>query len=381
MSQPERVTGNSAAAATGRVIASLTAQAAQVAQDLDALLAPIGQHRDRLRETLIGSGAIRQVPPHDPGIPITAVDGAFVAQPLYACDLITALAAAAPGIHTPDTSINYPYETYACALPRGISRDAISKLLMFSLELGVNAQLPADLPGIIAVDGALATPVIGVLTSLSQTRGTVPQKILTHVEPHILAGIAAISEPTRTTIGLPKADTSSDWAHHWSELIGFPLPPTDRLIATQLLEPGEYLEPRTATGGMNLGKNRPDTTSGELIAAVEQATGLFRELARQGAHKSTYFKPTTCHDTVIKIEYLHGHGNYTIADIVAAVNADTPGPHLQEPFSQYLVDVTVKTVSVGSEALRGNLLNQLPKNAPYMNQIIKGYRTGNANRK
>ena len=157
----------------------------------------------------------------------------------------------------------------------------------------------------------------------------------------------------------------------------------DRVLASQILKPGEVLMPRQlielANHSMNEVKGSAKVrNAGEELGRI---VAQFSHLGNSNRAHTTYFKPYGAH-TVIRFEFFTEDNSREAAmkDAVrfaSVINSDTNPPHLLEPFCQYIVDKEVKTISVGARALKEKMLSMLPDGdaSSYRLLLAEGYRT------
>lgn len=306
---------------------------------------------------------------------LAAVDGGRVQERLYALDLLTATAAAANGKSSPGHPLPEPL-TWAALLTRSSSNERLSQTAMAAME----ARLLADATHQLRIlDGSLLTPLIGVREGLYAKSPDAHNAALHIVEGDLrpLEALASIyrPDPERPVVAVVKADTSRD---HMRALraagLAVPVMP-DRVFASQVLKPGEYLQPvRVNYSSIQQGRSLAPAGTSE----VAEVACLLSEASEAGRVLSTFFKPYGSHHAVIKIEYMLAEGQPDpVADHVVALDADCKPPHALEPYAQWKVDRIVKRVSANPARILNGVLARLSEEerrtiGPL---VSRGYRT------
>jgi hypothetical protein len=158
---------------------------------------------------------------------------------------------------------------------------------------------------------------------------------------------------------------------------------SDRVMASQVLKPGELLAPRPLSelAGQSLNEVKGSAKVRRAAEALGTLVDKIAGMAQSGRMHTTYFKPYGAH-TVIRFEFISASSdrdviNADAARYAAILNADTIAPHMMEPFCQYAVDAEVKTISSGARALKDTMFHALPadKAASYRTLLAEGYRT------
>ncbi|WP_432573325.1 hypothetical protein [Kineococcus sp. SYSU DK005] len=384
--------------ATVELMSALLAEAGALAQEAHRLLSPVARSRSDLRERLLAEGQVLPFPHRAaalaPRHSVVAVDGASVREHLYAADLMVAAAVAAEGM----TSVGghaLSQLHWAHLREHESENDRLLSAAMAGLELRLLADLSHDLR---ILDGSHGTPVIALSTALAARSETVAGAAADLVTDEVVAALASLADPDRRAhpgevVALPKADSAHAFADLYRARYGLHLPGGDRFIAAQVLQPGEMLRPRPADEVAGTHFSVREEAPAKVRAAVERlnrAVAPLREAANEGLLLVTYVKPVTC-DTVLKVEL---RVSEPLADVPSSapevaleeaarlaglLSAETPGPHLQEPFAQYAVDLAAKSVSVGAEALNQSMISMLPPGSDdYLTLLARSYRTRGA---
>lgn len=367
------------------IASKMVALADKLASQVDGEFAPLLSARSNLREDLLASGDILAIDQKPAVLPrsMCAVDGARIREQMYAVDLLYAVAAARDAHFTVD-QIPVPSLVWADAVRHVEGTEALTQTAMGALEVVVAARATHEL---VAIDGSFLTPIILLKSALGARQPTIQAaaaEILLdpELEP-IKAFQTLVNKAPGTVVALVKSDSSVKFAEQYSQRFDVALDVADRVLATQILRPGEVLAPRrfTELAGMMVeevhGSAKAQDAGRKLGAVVDSLRGL----SQAGRVMVTYFKPFGAH-TVIRFEFMVGAGSNVdpVAEarrLASIINADTRPPHLLEPFCQYVVDREVKKISTGARALKDRMLAHLPveRAATYRTLLAEGYRT------
>ena len=392
-------TGEQAGPVAVELMAALLGEAGSLAQEAHRLLSPVAAFRSTLRERLLADGQIvpfaHRAAALAPRHSVAAVDGGSVREHLYAADLMVAVAVAAEGM----TSVGghaLPHRHWAHVREHESENDRLLSAAMASLEL----QLLADLSHEVRIlDGSHSTPVIALSTALAARSRAVAETAAELVTDEVVAAVRSLADPDQRThpgevVALPKADSAHAFAGLYRARYELDLPGGDRFLAAQVLEPGEMLHPRAATEVAGVHFTVSEEASKrvqEAASRLNQAIAPLREAVGSGQLLVTYVKPASA-DTVLKVEFRVseplGDASTSVSSrassralgeaqrLAGLLSAETPGPHLQEPFAQYAVDLVAKSVSVGAEALNQSMIAMLPPGSEdYLTLLARSYRT------
>jgi hypothetical protein len=371
------------------MLESVLRDAGRMAADTAALLEPLYRLRDRLRARLQDEGEIIAVPALVEQPTVGAVDGGSVIDQLYAADRLVVCALAAEGMRTIRTG-EIPHSVWTRVLAHQADLDRLVSAAMTCLELNLLRAISYQVR---IFDGSHQTPVIALNQALSSAN------------PRIRAMTAQLVEETEAVealrllchdsagaqiVALPKADSSTDFRDRYQREYAFDLPPvTDRVLATEVLERGEMLTPRKPENWhrlhilarRNTGEDAEQEPDPGVAKRVQQiAEGLDEAIqplrhCREPGHGIgiTYLKPHSS-DTCIKVEYKASAGAGHGAWLAGVLSADVPGPHMQEPYGQFVADLWAKNISTAAEALAAATLHKMSDQRwePY---LALGYRT------
>ena len=381
---------------TSVMLRDLLADAERIAADAHRLLAPMGVARAGLRQGLLDRGLI--VPIADPGPPplsIAAVDGGSVREPLYVADLMVIVAASAEGM----TSVGgheLHHSHWARIVTHESENDRVLSAAMASHELALINRLGHDLR---ILDGSTTSPVLTLWGGMNTRSVAARETVVDLITDEVLAAIHGLGDPQHRAnsgriVAMPKSDSSTYFMDIYERAFGLVLPGGDRFMAAQVLEPGEMLYPRHAAEHANLpigiDERAPEYLRKKAHQLAEAVTPI-RDAAHDGRLVVTYLKPESA-DTVLKVEVLvpeplsshkqpatSGAALDEVRLVGRYLSDETPGPHMQEPFAQYAVDLAAKSVSVGATALNTSMLASLPEGADsYLPLLVRNYRTTNS---
>lgn len=381
---------------TANLLQELLSEAGRIAADAHDLLAPMGIARAQLRQGLLDRGMIVPIgDPNPPPISIAAVDGGSVREPLYVADLMVIVATSAEGM----TSIGgHPLHQshWTNIITHEADNERVLSAAMAAHELALLNRLGHDLR---ILDGSTTSPVLNLWSGLIARSTNARDMTIELITDEVLQSIHALGDPTNRTnpgriVAMPKSDSSHHFMDHYRKTFGLTLPGGDRFMAAQVLNHGEMLYPREAIEHQFLpvSVNKDDPKHVQAMAAdLASAVAPIRAAADERRLVVTYLKPESA-DTVLKAEVLvpeplpidptTGETTSGLAEVqlVARYLSDeTPGPHMQEPFAQYAVDLAAKSVSVGASALNQSMLASLPEGSEsYMSLLVRSYRTSNS---
>jgi hypothetical protein len=381
---------------TSALLQELLGEANRIATDAHTLLAPMGVAREQLRAVLLERGLIVKIgDPDPPPISLVAVDGACVREPLYIADLMVIVATSAEGMTS--TGGHPLKQSHWCEIISHESEnDRVLSAAMAAHELALINQLTHELR---ILDGSTTSPIITLSAALNVRSSTAQDLVVDLISDDVLNSIYGIGSPSARpnpgrVVALPKSDSSDYFVRDYQANFGLALPGNDRFMAAQVLERGEMLYPRQAAEHQHLPLSIPKSAPRHVQHKAHQlseAVTPIRDAAEGRNLIVTYAKPESA-DTVLKVELMapeplpgHEGGPRDSAALAEArliaryLSDETPGPHMQEPFAQYAVDLSAKSVSVGADALNQAMLASLPPEADsYLPLLVRSYRTSNS---
>jgi hypothetical protein len=365
------------------VLSNLLDHIPDIAHQARQLVGPILENRERLRDLLREKQWIEDIEEEPTEETVAAVDGAQVQDSLYAGDLLVAVAVAAEGLTPAGLLGSCPvHSTWNRFLVHDADLDRLGKAAMVIQELHLLSRLPHD---ICILDGSHQTPVIVLNSALTSTSQEVRQAAVEVCEEfNATENLARLCDPHHgaSIVASPKSDSSRDLSRYFERAFskqfprGLRLPASDKVLAALVLEPGEMLKAFPVNNSwkrLHIRAERVDESSvkklaGELNAAIEPL--------KQQTIRITYIKPATC-STAVKVEFKENLGADWRRRVARMVTDETPGPHLQEPFCQYLADLWAKSVSLGVRAQMHGVRLELAGDdgRDYLEYMLRSYRT------
>jgi len=317
-----------------------TAQTLLADLDLTTYRAEVGDH-------LRAHHAIRDLPdvPTE-SAPLVCVDGGVAHEQTDSLTWIAAVGVSSDGTaQAPATMV----------LPVTASAERSRSMLMALCEVAT-ALTVLDRQGEVWLDGSLATPLISIATGLlvsdPQTASLVSD-VLTETNADVLIGDYVQYATQGQVRAMPKQDTASGYCHAWADQIGgetgqWLTEQRDRLVATSLLGPGQWLMPRPAAEALRVHAK----TATDAPASVRAWSGMLEELLgywrdEVDAHV-TYFVPAHADTRAVKIEYTTAADSTDDAavdlagQLCARASAEMVGPRIREPLAQYQADALAK---------------------------------------
>lgn len=367
------------------VLATMLREIKGLSGDARSLLSPMIDQRDELRDRLLARGWIEAIDTSRPVGTTVAVDGAQIQEPLYAGDLVVALAVAAEGITPAGRLGEAPvHSTWQRFLNHEGDNDRLAKAAMVAQELKLLQGLPHDM---CILDGSHQTPVIVINSALSSQSAQVRQAAVEVL--HEYGAVSALGDLCDPEVGgkivaSPKSDSSRDLIGLLQERFAseqvFNLPGTDKVLASLALEPGEMFQafrvPKSWEG-LHIATRRElrEYRDDPLVKLARELDEKIQPL-RDRRIRITYAKPTGC-STAVKIEFKERKGADWRRDVCAMIGAETPAPHLQEPFAQHLADQWAKSIGVGVQAQLHGMRLDLAENGDqaFLEYVLRSYRT------
>jgi len=371
------------------MLESVLRDADRMAADTTALLEPLYRLRDRLRARLLEEEQIITVPAQDEQLALGAVDGGSVIDQLYAADRLVVCALVAEGMYTIRTG-EIHHSVWTQVLAHQPDLDRLASAVMTCLELNLLRRIGYRVR---IFDGSHQTPVIALNSALSSANPRVraiTAQIVEETEAVDALRLLCHDTEGARIVGLPKADSSTDFRDKYKRDYSFDLPPvTDRVLATEVLERGEMLKPRKPENWHRLhvfsrrgtGDDAEQETDPRVTRHVQQTAERLDDAieplrhCRETGHGIgiTYLKPHSS-NTCVKVEYKASAGIEHGTWLAGVLSAEVPGPHVQEPYGQFIADLWAKNISTAAEALAAAILHKMSGERwqPYLSL---GYRT------
>lgn len=348
-------------------------------------ISPLIEIRTVLREKLLEDGDILSFDP-EPAQQVEsmcAIDGARVKEQMYISDLLVAVAAMV-NAKSAKTQLPVLQSSWADVLRHVDGTESLAETAMAAQEIALAAKAEHFVR---ILDGSFLTPIIGLTKGLYSKNPVIRDKIadLLLSQWDAPANLIKVVKPAYgVTLAIPKSDSADKYSDLYRNKYEMEIHAADRFLASQVLRPGEMLKPRKLTElAFNAKVDEIEGSARAMEAAVVLRTSVNQvsQLASAGRIFTTYFKPygPEKSGTVIRFEYVVQEENPEIVFIAKAkeyaeiLNAECSPPHMMEPFAQWAVDKTAKTISSGTSALRAKLVSSLPPEQAAL--LAQNYRT------
>jgi len=307
----------------------------------------------KLRTALVDTGHLRELPTATP-MTLAATDGARLVDQRYTYDLVAAKGCAANAKANPQHPL--PEEILgAHILPHSASAGRTSGTMMAAMELNILRACTHDLR---IMDGSLTVPLIGLREGVYAAETNARDAAEKYIEElDALACLNDLYSPNkqRPVVAVAKSDSATTYAEAW--LAGGHLQDMirDRVLATLLLKPGEYLTPLPVMyRGIHVGRASHSGTG----TKIDEAAQRLMDLSRDNYVHALYLKPPKSL-TVLRLEYAHPDQEAIAGELAAVVASDTAAPHILEPYSQWQVDRFAKTLSAQPDIIIQRLAGML----------------------
>ncbi len=362
------------------VLKSMIDKIPEITRDARDLISPVSESRDRLRDVLVERKWIEEIPAGEPFIDsVAAVDGGQVVQSMYAGDLVSALAVAAEGLHPANLAASCQvHSSWSRFLVHNFDLDRLAKCAMVAQELAILGGLKHDM---VIFDGSHQTPVIILNSALASSSEEVRAlAIAVCDEFNVAEGLGKLCE-NENIIACPKSDSSRDLSRYYEKNLasefphGLRLPASDKVLAALVLEPGEMLKAAQvseAWSDLHILSARGDAKAKAMADKLDKQIGPLRS-----RDIAVYYAKPYGASIAVKVEFKKKLGSSRRVQTARMVAAETPGPHLQEPFCQFLADVWAKSVGLAVSAqLQGVRLDLADHaDARHLEYMLRSYRT------
>lgn len=352
----------------------------QIAQDARSLISPVSEARDRLREVLLKKEWIESIPDDIADIDsVAAVDGGHVVESVYAGDLVTSLAVVAEGLHPANLAASCQvHSSWTRFMVHNHDLDRLAKCAMVAQELKLLARLQHDM---VIFDGSHQTPVI-VLNSALASEVEEVRDLAVDVcnQFDVVDGLAKLCSRDNV-IACPKSDSSRDLSRYYEDNLkadfptGLKLPASDKVLAALLLEPGEMLKAAKVPASWS----ELHIASAKGSSATKKKASELNEVIKplRDRDVAVYYAKPWGASTAVKVEFKRRLGSQRRIQTARMVSTETLGPHLQEPFCQFLADLWAKSVGLAVSAqLQGLRLDLANYSEPsYLEYLLRSYRT------
>lgn len=342
-----------------------------LAQDIAGLTGTIFANRDAIRGLYTDDGAITTIPDGlSPYARVGASDGAHTINRMVIGDHITTLALAITQDSGDQPRLSLaPPRSWSAVRPHCGDQGLLAAAVMMMDEQVLLAAFPPNTLGII--DGSHTSAVTAVASALASFDPSVRDAIIARCADTDMIGIVAAAATNTDIVACPKSDSSTglwDYAAQRLALTGPALP--DKVVASIILNSAEALTSPEATVTWDRFTSTVARTTGQSAAYAGRLADAVQPLIDTPL-RVTHVKPEGA-DIAIRVE-MKGHTSpFTAADIVQAVARDCYPPFVQEPLTQYLADLAVKTIAPAGDALMAIARLDTPE---HHDALLRRYRT------
>ena len=268
---------------------------------------------------------------------VVGIDGSYQIHRLTSIDLCAAAAVAVEG--TAKEAIRHweePYHRFwPGAAPHDENTTGLLRGLMISMELELASIAPHDL---VLLDGSFASLIIYLNQGLSNvsTENSLSEKLMERWNTHSVLQKLIEMLAGNNTIAMPKYTSRNELG--WT-LYGDDSPECDgRTLATLILEPGEYTEPKPIYEGEQYHLPR--------IVCSEQSLEEMNT-ALTGIHV-IYFRPYGWVPALrLEVPGPISHSSTRLSLALEGVESQFFVPAIKEPYPLFLADRMVKSLGAG----------------------------------
>lgn len=314
-------------------------------------------------------------------IPTTCgVDGSYAVERLLASDLIAAAAVAVEGL-TPPSETRYWPEPRHRVWMESEAHEAETSTLLRALMVGMELELAANAPHeLVLLDGSLTTPLIHFNQALNrakevghlQVTSRLFQEMPTYLEAYHVILSSARSD--RAWIAVPKYTTRREIGQE----LGWPERHDDRGLLSNLLEPGEFTQPRTLqqpSDPWHLNLSPLPAEIGEVTSRLgQQIITLLGEIC------VLYYRPYPWLPALrLEMGRAVAENPARLATVLHGVRHQCGTPAVMEPYPLYMADRMVKHLARAIPTFRQATSQRLAET--YLGDIsevflgLHGYRT------
>lgn len=386
-------------------------------------IADPGRRLKAVRENLESLNMVHTFDASSQGLPgwLAAIDGGTAVEKLATGDLLMSVSAIDGGTHRqPSFTAREDFDALWFTIkPHTSTNDKLLSAARAVQELRIFAQTNpslTDSEGVRLVDGAWIGNLSTVLFALIDP---VFAKEVIEMNDYdsdgwLAAGLSdtlkvpTIDEPT-TALALVKSDSDRVYVSRWADPRAgeFILDSaedarryTDRFLTSYVLEPGEFITPRTVLSNAHL-ISRMSDLDGRLelmltgarnqvtfAAALREYRASLQAIEDDGSLWCVYFKPSafTRYGKTLKLEFTHKPDPSLTPDerqeqllqvtrqAIETVNSDIHTSQILEPMCQFNVDRRAKEVSSAMRTARNYLSSHISEEDFYRN-LATGYRS------
>jgi len=326
-----------------------------LSQRMQAHFEQLRAERRERRQALEESGILRREG-ELPAVPVPTtcgVDGAYALERLMAIDLVAAAAVAVEGLTPPSETRFWPeprHRVYVDTEAHEEETGTLVRAVMMGMELELASQAPHD---VVFLDGSLTTPLIYFNQALSRAIRAPDLRLTAYLRDHVLTYLEAY----RTVLRSPRTDKAWVAVPKYSvrreigDRFDWPKGMDDRAMLTNLLEPGEFVEPRRLDPPRQPWHINLDLLPGEVRgqgeALRDEIVGLLGEV------RVAYYRPRAWLPALrLEMGRAVAENPARLATVLQALYFQCSAPGMLEPYPLYLADRMVKHLGRAVPALR-----------------------------
>jgi len=287
-------------------------------------------------------------------VPTTCgVDGAYALERLVATDLVAAAAVAVEGLTPPSETRFWPeprHRVYVNTEAHEEETGTLARAVMMGMELELASQAPHD---VVFLDGSLTTPLIYFNQALNRAIQAPDLRLTAYLRDHTLTYLEAYRTVLRSHrtdkawVAVPKYSVRREIGDQFD----WPKGMDDRAMLTNLLEPGEFTEPRRLDPprqpwhiNLNL---LPSGVRGEGEALRDEIVTLLGEV------RVAYYRPRAWLPALrLEMSRAVAENPARLASVLQALRFQCSAPGMLEPYPLYLADRMVKHLGRAVPTLR-----------------------------
>jgi hypothetical protein len=307
------------------------------------------EYRQFLIDHLVRQGAVHDVPlDHPEWAAIVCVDGGVASEQTDALTWIAAV-----GVN----SANDSDVAAALVIPVGSHAERVRSMVMALCELAAALET-IETHGEVWMDGSLATPLISVVTGLLVSDDVTSElicKALADYNADVLFGDFIHYASLGKIRALPKQDTATSYCEEWArqvqhgELAAWLMMQRDRIVATQVLRPGQFLHPRRGKEAARVEAKVPATAAAATKGWAVQFEELLSHWRTDVDAYVTYAVPANSPLRAVKIEYTASSGTdgaevlELAGTLCGQATESVLGSRILEPLPQHQADRLAKS--------------------------------------
>lgn len=329
----------------------------------------LATEQNTLREKALQLGIIQKekIKPQKPNTRVAAVDGSIASIRLTAFDLNAAAALLVDGLGEESNHEipNYNFDLHITE-PNQYAQEMIYALMFcMEYELAHTAQ-----HNLVMLDGAFSSGMVAIsigLKSATQRTDNLSDALIKRWSESVVSIIPQIMQ-SNSIVALPKRSSANEFMTQTPLFEGKESNATGRLIATSILQEGEFTIPfKLETHRFHI----DDTNINKDY--LNRLQNLYNKV------NVIYFKPTQWSDA-LRIEFPNNSTDdaQSLHEKLIAISSQMANPAMKEPYPLYIADRFVKSLSKGVTALLDAIKPEIAnksKNYQLATKMLNPYRT------